>query len=35
MLRSHLCGYSNAYIVVKGAITVEGTNDANERNKAR
>ena len=33
MLRSDLCDYSNAYIVVKGTITVKGTNDANERNK--
>ena len=33
MLRSDLRGYSNTYIVVKGATTVEGTNDANKRNK--
>ena len=25
MLRSDLCDYSNAYIVVKGRITVDGT----------
>ena len=31
MLRSDLCDYSNAYIVVKGKIIVKGTNDANER----
>ena len=30
ILRSNLCGYSNAYIVVKGTITVEGTNDDNK-----
>ena len=33
MLRSDLRGYSNTYIVVKGTTTVEGTNDANKRNK--
>ena len=33
MLRSDLCDYSNAYIVVKGTIIVEGTNDAKKRNK--
>ena len=33
MLRSDLCDYSNPYIVVKGTITVEGTDDANKRNK--
>ena len=33
MLRSDLCDYSDAYIVVQGTITVEGTNDANKRNK--
>ena len=33
ILRSDLCNYSDAYIVVKGKITVEGTNDANKRNK--
>ena len=33
MLRSNLCNYSNAYIVVKGRISVRGTNDANKRNK--
>ena len=33
MLRSDLCGYSDTYIVVKGTTTVEGTNDANKRNK--
>ena len=30
MLRSDLCDYSDAYIVVKGAITVTGTNNANK-----
>ena len=33
MLRSGLCDYSDVYIDVKGAITVEGTDDANEKNK--
>ena len=33
MLRSDLCDYSDAYIVVKGTITVEGDNNANKRNK--
>ena len=33
MLRSDLCDYSIAYIVVKGTITAEGDNNANERNK--
>ena len=33
MLRSYLCDYSDVYIGVKGRITVEGTNDANKRNK--
>ena len=34
MLRSDLCNYSNAYIIVKWTITVEGTDDANTRNKS-
>ena len=33
MLRSHLCDFSDAYIVVKGDITVEGSSNANKRNK--
>ena len=33
MLRSDLCDSSVMYIVVKGTITVEGTNDANKRNR--
>ena len=33
MLRSDLCDDSDAYIVVKGRISVRGTNDANKRNK--
>ena len=33
LLRSNLCDYSAAYIVVKGLITVEGTINANKRNK--
>ena len=33
ILRSDLCDYSDAYIVVKGTITAAGTADANKRNK--
>ena len=33
MLRSDLCDFNDAYIIVKGNITLEGDNDANERNK--
>ena len=33
MLRSDLCDYSDAYIVVKGRISVTGTDTANRRNK--
>ena len=33
MLRSDLCDYSDAYIVVKGDITHEGDNDANKGNR--
>ena len=33
MLRSDLCDYSDACIVVKGIITVVGDNDAKTRNK--
>ena len=33
MFRSDLCDFSDAYIVVKGDITVEGNNNANKRNK--
>ena len=33
ILRSDLCDFSDAYIVVKGDITLEGDNDANKRNK--
>ena len=33
MLRSDLCDFSDAYIVVKGDITLEGDNDANKQNK--
>ena len=33
MLRSDLCDHSDAYIVVKGKITVEDTNPVNRRNK--
>ena len=33
MLRSDLCNFSDAYIVVEGDITLEGDNNANKRNK--
>ena len=33
MLRSNLCDYSDACIVVKGRITVEGDTDDKTRNK--
>ena len=33
MIRLDLCDYSNAYIGVKGRISVSGTNNANRRNK--
>ena len=33
MLRSDLCDFSDANIVVEGDITLEGDNDANKRNK--
>ena len=33
MLRSDLWDYSDAYIAVKGDITLEGDNNANEKNK--
>ena len=32
MLRSHLCDYSDTYIIVKGTVTVEGDND-DKKNK--
>ena len=33
MLTSDLCNFNDAYIIVKGDITLEGDNDANKRNK--
>ena len=33
MLRSDLCDFSDAYIVVKGTITLNGAANANKRNK--
>ena len=33
MLRSDLCNFSDAYIVVKRDITLEGDDDANKHNK--
>ena len=32
-LRSDLCDFSDAYIIVKRDITLEGDNDANKQNK--
>ena len=34
LLRSDLCDYSDAYIVVKGTITLDGAANDNKRNKA-
>ena len=34
MLRSDLCGYSDAYIAVKGRTSVRDTNDTNKKVKA-
>ena len=33
MLRPYFCGYSDAYIVVKETITVEGTNANNQADR--
>ena len=33
MLRSDLCDYLDAYLVVEGDITLEGDNDANDAKK--
>ena len=33
MLRSNLCDFNEAYIFVKGDVTLEGDNDANKENK--
>ena len=33
MIRSDLCNFSDAYIVVEKDITLEGDNDRNKRNK--
>ena len=33
MLTSDLCNYSNAYILVKGRISIRGNNDGTKRNK--
>ena len=34
MLRSNLCDFTDAYIVVEGDITLKGDNDANKQNKS-
>ena len=34
MLRSDLCDFSDMYIVVKGTITVTGTNNKSRKNRA-
>ena len=33
ILRSNLCDYRDAYIVIKGTITVQGDNNPNKRNR--
>ena len=33
MLKSDLCDFSDAYIVLEGTITLEDDNNANKRNK--
>ena len=33
MVRLDLCDFNDAYIILKGDITLEGDNDANKRNK--
>ena len=33
MLRSDLCDFSDAYIVVKGTITVTGTSNRSRKNR--
>ena len=33
MLRSDLCDFNDAYIALKGDASLEGDNDANQRNK--
>ena len=33
MLRSNLCDYRDVYIVMKGRVSVAGTNATNRRNK--
>ena len=33
MLRLDICDYSDAYIIVKGTITVEGDDDNKKRDK--
>ena len=34
MLRSDLCDFRDAYIVVKGTITLDGESNTNKRNKS-
>ena len=34
MQRSNLCDYSDAYIIVKGRLSVKGTNNANKRKRS-
>ena len=34
MLRSDLCDFRDAYIVVKGIITLDGESNTNKRNKS-
>ena len=35
MLRSDLCNFSDAHIVLEGDITLEGDNDANKQKKTK
>ena len=35
MLRSDLCNFSDAHIVLEGDITLEGDNDANKQKKKK
>ena len=33
MLRSDLCDFNDAYVVVRGYVTLEGDNNVNNKNK--
>ena len=34
MIRSHLCGYSDAYILVSGSVTITGSGDEDAAKRA-